>query len=173
MIKCSICNTRKGKRKCQDTDTFICSLCCGSSRTEQKCLDCQFYQDSSLKRNYFKLPYFEIQEMSDDFELQSVSEFIEKALCIFDENHYINDEYAMGILECLLDKYHFNDSIISFENRIEEQGFLFINEQIVDKYKELPPDILTKVISTVMRSLRRHKNGIRGYMDFIQQYVNF
>jgi hypothetical protein len=111
--------------------------------------------------------------MSNDFELQSISEFIEKALCIFDKDHYINDEQAMRILECLLDKYHFNDSIISFKNKVEEQGFLFINDHIEDKYNQLSQVILTKVISAVMRSLRRHKTGTRGYMDFIQQYVNF
>ena len=60
-----------------------------------------------------------------------------------------------------------------FENRVEEQGFSLIYDNLEDKYSKLPHAILTKVICTIMRSIRRHKAGTRGYMDFIQHYIEF
>ena len=110
--------------------------------------------------------------MSNDFELQGISELIERALSILDNDNHINDEQAKGILECLLDKYHFKEESVSFNDPIEEQGFLFINEHLETNYHQLSQSLLSKVICTVMRSIRRHKTGSRGYMDFIHQYVD-
>ena len=54
MAKCPICNSRKGKRKCLISDSFICSLCCGNIRKAETCLGCTFYQKP--KRKYNEVP---------------------------------------------------------------------------------------------------------------------
>jgi hypothetical protein len=43
MAKCSACNFQRGKRKCLADTAFICSLCCGQTRTPEKCTGCSFY----------------------------------------------------------------------------------------------------------------------------------
>lgn len=55
MSKCTICNSRKGKRKCLITLTFICSACCGKSRTDGSCKHCPFYRGPESERKSNKL----------------------------------------------------------------------------------------------------------------------
>ncbi|MGM0452979.1 MAG: hypothetical protein ACQERN_07425 [Thermodesulfobacteriota bacterium] len=54
MAKCLICNARKGKRKCIAAGGFICSQCCGTTRSF----------DKSSMRNYRKLPRYTVSEMA-------------------------------------------------------------------------------------------------------------
>ncbi len=69
MAKCTICNSRKGKRKCLLSDSFVCSLCCGNTRTEEACSECGFYQKP--KRQYNEVPAYFVSEMDGNMELES------------------------------------------------------------------------------------------------------
>ncbi len=64
MAKCTKCNSRKGKRKCLTTDTFICSLCCGESRAAETCQGCSYFKEQSLSRNYKSVPHYSLTMMS-------------------------------------------------------------------------------------------------------------
>ena len=55
MGKCTICNSRKGKRNCLITLTFICSACCGKSRKDGQCKQCSFYQSPRSECKFNKL----------------------------------------------------------------------------------------------------------------------
>lgn len=171
MAKCTICNSRKGKRTCKATDTFICSLCCGASRNQDKCDNCSFYSDLDKSKDYSKVPYFEIREMKIDFHLQSISELIERGLCIFDEENDIDDAIAKKIVERLLDKYHFQECSIVFENDLEEAGFAFVNGHIEKNFRDIPNDLISKVLCTILRSIKRHTYRRSEYLDFAHQFV--
>lgn len=98
--------------------SFICSLCCGQSRTPEKCTSCSYYTDASQNRNYRQVPYYGIKQMSDSMRLQDVSNVIESILCEFDieyDNEF-KDKTAIQLLERAFDKYHFNDSELSFSD---------------------------------------------------------
>lgn len=172
MAKCSICNSRKGKRKCIDSSTFICSLCCGTSGNEIKCNGCSFYKDRSSNRNYRKVPHFSIHEMKDDFELQKISELIERGLCIIDEENDINDSHATRFIGLLLDKYYFKDEPVVFKSEFEKEGFLFIDGHIVENFSDIQTEVIYKVLSAILRSIKRHTNGKREYLDFAHQFIS-
>ena len=147
MAKCSICNTRKGKRQCIADSTVICSLCCGQSRTQDKCTGCSFYKDESSNRNYRKVPFFEIQEMSNSPELQDISYVVEAVFVAFDlESEEFTDKTAEKLLELAFDKYHFQDSVLPFSN-VEERDWFQISlknyslkcwPRYIDQYKDEP-----------------------------------
>ena len=82
MAKCLICNSRKGKRKCLISDSFICSLCCGNIRKAETCLGCAFYQKP--KRKYNEVPAYSVSDMDGNIELESYGNAIEGALCSYD-----------------------------------------------------------------------------------------
>ena len=173
MAKCTICNSRKGKRKCLATDTFICSLCCGEYRTEEKCQGCSYYKDPKLNRNYKSAPHFSLSMMSNLDSLQDQANVIESAFCRLDEeleNNFIDND-AIRIAELLLDHYHFNDNELKFKNELEMSGFSFINSVIENDLKNFSKENTEKIIGTIYRSIKRHTSGRREYLDFIQQHV--
>ena len=117
MAKCSICHSRKGKRKCMAEDSFVCSLCCGQSRNPDKCTGCSYYKDVSHNKNYRKVPFYGTQQMSDSMELQDISNVVESILCGFDieaEDEF-TDKVALQLLELAFDKYHFKDLGANFK----------------------------------------------------------
>lgn len=129
MAKCSICNSRKGKRKCKLVESFICSLCCGETRDNEKCTGCPFYNEfAELRRNYNTAPYYPVYKMANDLNLQDNANIIESAICQFDVelNHTINDNIVLRLIELLLDRYFFNDKEIKFKTKMEENGFNLI-----------------------------------------------
>ena len=173
MAKCSICNSRKGKRKCLNTGTLICSLCCGTSRHESKCAGCSYYKDESSNRNYRKVPYFAIQDLKNDFKLQEISELMERGLCIIDEENDMDDARAARIIELLLDKYYFKDEPVAFKNKFEKYGFSFIDGHIEKNFPDTPQDVIYKVLGSILRSIHRHTNGKREYLNFVHQFLSF
>ena len=111
MAKCAICTSRKGKRKCMAENSFVCSLCCGQSRTPEKCTGCSFYKDVSQNKNYRKVPFYGTNQMSDSMELQDVANVIESILCGFDieDGNEFKDKTALELIELAIDKYHFKE----------------------------------------------------------------
>ena len=173
MAKCSICNVRKGKRKCLATNTFICSPCCGEFRKSDKCSECSFYRDEKTNRNYLKVPSFELQKMADDIGIQNKANVIESAICQFDEDHNrnINDNIALRLIELLIDKYYFNDNNFIFKDALEENGFNLVDNAIKSDIKDISGEEISKIIGTIYRSIKRRTGGRREYINFIQQYV--
>jgi hypothetical protein len=171
MAKCTICNSRKGKRTCKATGTFVCSLCCGDSRNQDKCAECSFYTQLDKSKNYGKIPYFEIREMQNDPRLQIISVIIERELCRFDKGYAIDDETAELIVERLLDKYHFQEPPIAFKNNFEKVGFVSVRNCIDKNRREMSDEVITKILGAILRSIKRHTNGKREYLDFIDHIV--
>lgn len=173
MAKCHLCNSRKGKRKCLATNSFVCSICCGDSRNGEKCGGCSFFKDDKLSRNYSKTPYIPVPEMADNIDLQDYANVIESAICQFDLAHHQNvtDKQVSRLLELLLDKYFFGDLSLSVENELEKEGVELIDNAIRDDLGELSNQEVSKVIGTICRSIKRRTSGNREYVEFITQYV--
>ena len=173
MAKCLICNSRKGKRKCIVQEGLICSLCCGESRSVDKCEGCSYYKDMKLIRNYKKVPHFPVSQMSDDIDLQDSANVIESAICQFDDeqNGILTDKNIIRIVELLLNRYHFKDEDLTIENKLEENGFILIDRAIKEDLSLLSSEELTKLLGTIYRSIRRHHVGNREYIDFIYKHV--
>lgn len=173
MAKCSICNTSKGKRKCKAVDSFVCSLCCGKTRNSEKCDGCSFYSGSEFIRDYNKVPYYPVPEMANDLALQDRSDVIESAICQFDFDldQSLTDSTALRLIELLLDKYYYEDEVIKFKGKLEENGFLTINEKIQKDIDNRFLEDLSKILSAIYRSIKRHTKGGREYLKFIHQHV--
>jgi hypothetical protein len=173
MAKCSICKSRKGKRKCNAEDTFVCSLCCGQTRNPDKCTGCSFYKDDSHNRNYRKVPFYGIRQMSDSMELQDISNSVESILCGFDAEteHNFTDKTALQLLELAFDKYYFKDSELVFSNPALKILFERMSQVIEKDLFDTPKERLIKVLASIYRSIQRRTNGGREYLAFVQQYV--
>ncbi len=173
MAKCTICRSKKGKRKCRITETFICSPCCGETRNADACEGCSYFSPASAARNYKKAPHFPLKRMADDMVLEKMANVVESAICQFDEQEgrRLTDRAAAGVIERLLDKYYFNDADLNFASALEEKGFHFVDGVIVGDLDGPPDETFVKIIATVYRSALRRMTGGRGYMDFIHEYV--
>lgn len=173
MAKCLICNARKGKRRCSAHKGFVCSLCCGETRTFEKCNDCSFFQEMGAVRNYRKVTHYSLVEMSNIVELQDQCIVIESAICNYDDKQdgSLKDNVVERIVELLLDQYHFQDQEVHFANELEEDGFMSMDQAIREDLPSLQPGEITKLLATVHRSIKRHTVHGREYIDFIHQYV--
>jgi len=171
MAKCTICNSRKGKRKCLITDGLICSLCCGHTRTENTCSECVFYQKP--KRKYNQVPAYSVSEMDGNIDLESYGNSIESALCAYDiENgRKLNDNDAIRIVELLIDKYHFHDKQLDQESRIIMNGANYIEKSIREDLKDVRNEEIVKVLGVIRFVARRRTKTGREYMTVIHQYV--
>ncbi len=171
MAKCSLCNSRKGKRKCLTSDTMICSLCCGESRNNNMCAGCSYYQKP--KRKYNELPKFTTIQMEKDTKLADYANVIEGALCSYDielENE-LKDKDAIKILELLLDKYHFLDQKTEIDDQLQISGFDYVEKAITKDLPNIEKEILVKTLGVIrFVAIRRTKFG-REYITIIHQYV--
>lgn len=173
MVKCIVCNSRKGKRKCKETGTFVCSLCCGESRTEEKCAGCSFFTSAAISRNYRSVPYYSTQEMADNFELESIADVVELSLCqiwVHDHQH-VDDRTAARLVELMLDRYHFNDEKPRADTSVLEEGFHFFSKNIGEKLAHIHPEQLVKVLAAVYRSIQRRTVGGTSYLQFVSQFT--
>lgn len=109
--------------------------------------------------------------MSNDFNLQNIAEGIEKCLCEIDNENNINDAVATRIVELLLDKYFFNDEKLFFNSPLEEMGFSYIDKHMKRNLKDISTEEVNRVLATILRSIKRHNNGARGYLHFAHQFV--
>ena len=173
MAKCLICNSRKGKRKCIYNDGFICRLCCGESRSFDKCDGCSYCKDTKSTRNYKKAPYFPLSRMSNVVSLQDDANAIESAICKFDDeqNSSLNDDAIIKIIKLLLDRYYFKDEKLTYSNKLEESGFISVDRAIKEDLSTKSSDEIVKLIGTIYRSALRHNVHSRAYIDFIHEHV--
>lgn len=173
MAKCSICNAKKGKRKCKADDTLICSLCCGQSRNQEKCTACSFYDNSGLRRNYRKVPFYGTAQMADSAELEGIANFIESTFLTIDVDSKIlfRDNDAMRLLELFFDKYHFQDEELHFADTMQEDNYQMILDVCEEDLGTVPLEKLLKVMGAIYRSIQKRTDGSRKYLQFIQQYI--
>jgi hypothetical protein len=149
---------------------FICSLCCGESRTGEKCGGCSFAKPASATRNYRNVPYYTTQEMADTIE--SVSLVVESTLCRIWKNnpHIVNDRTASRLVELLIDKYHFNDDAPPRESPEVEEGFHLLLRNIEKRLPQTSSEELVKVLGAVYRSIARRSDGT-SYLQFISEMI--
>jgi len=173
MAKCLVCNTRKGKRKCQLVDGMVCSLCCGQTRGKEACQGCGYYKETVPRKNYNQIPYYSTETMDSDPQLQVYSNAIEGALCAFDNEtgNRIRDKDAIRILELLLDKYYFKEDITGISDPILERGFNFVKDVIDTDLEDVSQVELTKVLGVIRFVARRRARGGRDYLSIIHTYV--
>lgn len=173
-MKCPLCNSRKGKRKCLITEGNICSLCCGQSRKEATCQGCVFYQEQRPTRKYNEVPSYTTKQMESSDELQGYSFTIERAIFDFDQaTHCImKDPDAITIIERLIDKYYFKDETLRFEDALIEKGFNFVQKAMEDNhFANIPEDIVVKVLGVLRFVARRRTTGKREYLKIIEEYI--
>ncbi|MBI5590846.1 MAG: hypothetical protein HY881_10225 [Deltaproteobacteria bacterium] len=172
-MKCPLCNSRKGKRKCLIADGCICSLCCGQTRNEDACQSCSFYKEPGLRRKYNEVPSYTTRQMEANAELQTYSNVIEGAICSFDHqtDNTINDTIAIGIIELLLDRYHFKDEIIKFDSELVQNGFDYVNKAIEKDLSDIPSENIVKVLGVIHFVAKRRTSGRREYLKIINDYV--
>ena len=173
MAKCILCNSRKGKRKCKETGTLICSLCCGESRTEAKCAGCSFFTSAAISRNYRSVPYYSTQEMVDNPELESIARTVESSLCqiwVHDHQH-VDDRTAIRLVELMIDRHHFNDEKPRADTPVLEEEFRFLSQKIGEELAHIHPEQLIKILAAVYRSIQRRTVGGTSYLQFISQFT--
>ena len=173
MAKCTICNSKKGKRICRISNTFICSSCCGKTRNEESCLGCEFYKSIKQLRKYKDIPRFSTQAMEDNFDLTTYANVIESSICTIDINNNKNlkDDISIKILELLIDKYYFNDSDPVSDNEVVNQGYKLVQNAIYEDLDDISDEIILKIIGAIHFVARRRSMGNREYLDFIHGFV--
>lgn len=172
MAKCPVCNSRKGKRKCQITeDNFICSLCCGTQREADKCLGCSFYQPP--RRKYDSLPAHHLSEMSGNPILEERANSIEGAIVAYDItiDNKLQDDDVIAVLEQLLNLYHFGDASFNATSEVVNNGAIVLKQAIEEDMPDINNDDLVKILGTVRASAKRRSKYGRDYLAFIGQYV--
>ncbi len=84
---------------------------------------------------------------------------------------WINDTVAIRIIELLLDKFHFNDEILKFENELIQNGFDHVNQTIENDLPDVPRETIIRVLSVIHFVAKRRTTGRREYMKIINDYV--
>jgi hypothetical protein len=116
MAKCPVCGIRKGKRKCLIAQAqFVCSLCCANTRQEELCSSCAFYHPP--QHDYSALPVFSQAVMANNHALQDYSQKLDMVMAVEDNAD------KLAILELLLNRYHFDETELKFDNPRCIEGF--------------------------------------------------
>ncbi len=169
--KCSVCESKRGKRFCLITDTLICPLCCGKTRSADACTGCEHYK--APVKNYRSYPAYTISEMEDSWELQDSSECIEGALVDYDilTDEKLQDDDALEIFEIFMDQFHLKEKRTPSSPLIQK-AIEHINEAIDADLEDKPREEITKVLGTIhFVCNRRCKTKNRNYMRIIHQHV--
>ncbi|MBA3007397.1 MAG: hypothetical protein KKB91_00165 [Proteobacteria bacterium] len=173
MAKCTVCDSRKGKRKCKSTGTFICSLCCGETREQEKCEGCSFISPVLASRNYRSVPYFSTEEMAKSPELEGIAENIEKLLCMVwaADSKNFNDGTAARLVERMIDKYHFKDDKQPMAELAIASGDQLLSQAVSQELEHVPTEKLVKVLAAVYRAIQRRTIGGSSYLEFVSHFT--
>lgn len=173
MAKCTVCDSRKGKRKCRSSGTFICSLCCGETREPETCEGCSFISPVSASRNYRSVPYFSTEEMAESPELEGIAENIETLLCMVwaADGENVNDRTAARLVERMIDRYHFKDDKQPITELAIASGEQLLSQAVSKELKHVPAEKLVKVLAAVYRAIQRRTNGGSSYLEFVSQFT--
>lgn len=175
MSKCSVCGSRKGKRKCAPANGLVCSQCCGQTRRRECCEGCAHFREVRSAGRYLDIPRFSLQDMDSDMEMQSYAHTIEATLCMWDLHHEcrLTDPSAMSVMEMLLDKYYFGDSTVWRGEALLRQGFKLVVQAIEQDLYDVPDDTIARILAVIYFTARRRTEGQREYLEFIHRYVGW
>jgi hypothetical protein len=111
--------------------------------------------------------------MENDFDLQDYGNAIESALCAFDQSmgNMLTDKTILGILELLLDKYHFKKNVLMPEDNLLAKGFPLVEGTIKSDLADIPAETIEKLLGSIYSVAKRRSKGGREYLDFIHDYV--
>lgn len=171
MSKCWSCATKKGKRDCLLSEQPICSACCGQQRQADTCATCPYY--APPKRHYAAITRYTPSEIDEQSQLTEIAMHIESAFvqCDWVYEKQLRDKQILGVIEALLDHYHFNDPLIAALEAHQASWFNVEAEQLLPVLKGYPVDTITRVIGTIYFVARRRSAGRREYLDFIAHFV--
>lgn len=172
MATCSICNARKGKRKCLKGG-LACSQCCGETRGPETCNGCSFFGDGIPLKNYRSIPYYETTALTNSPVLENIANVIESTLCAFDvrSEGRFTDKEALRLIELLLNEHHFKEPLPAIEPPAFASSCTEMRQILASELSAVDEGDLIKVLATVYRSIQRRTNGGNAYLNFIQRYV--
>ena len=150
---------------------MICSLCCGQSRSEEKCAGCSFYDGAGPRRNYRKVPFYGTQHMADSDELVKIGHVIESTLLAIDFESDFRDSDASKLLELFFDQHHFNDEQLQFADATQEEHYRMLEQACEEDLDTVPQEKLIKVMAAIHRSIQRQTDGSRKYLQFLHKYI--
>jgi hypothetical protein len=170
-MKCPVCTSKKGKRACLLTKSSICTLCCGTHRTKETCYPCIYYQEP--KRNYAKIPFYRPDEMDGHFERQDIANMIESAISTFDykTGDKIQDEFAIHMIEILLDVYYFKQPFNTSNDKLLDDGCRYVLSTLENALADTAHEEMSKILGAIYFVARRRTQGGRQYLNLIRQYV--
>ncbi len=109
-VKCSICHSKRAKRKCIKNDSMICPVCCANTREERSCAKCPHFkaaqnynQSKTGKKKHFMIVIDEEVEKAvdealilvDKGEIEAGKKRLHKLYCDHPQNHVVN--YGLGV----------------------------------------------------------------------------
>ena len=83
----------------------------------------------------------------------------------------MNDTIPIRVIELLLDKHHFQDESLVFDNDLLERAFRHVNKVIETDLSKVPTDKLVKILAVIHFVAKRRSRGGREYLEIINQYV--
>jgi hypothetical protein len=97
-------------------------------------------------------------------------------MCHFDldQKRTTTDGFFKQVIERFLDRYAFGAEDLPFSSDLEREAFSAIEAHISDSLTGVAPDLLTKVLGAVCRSIKSHPDGRyagRNHVVFIHHYV--
>lgn len=172
-MKCPVCNSRKGKRKCLLTTTWICSLCCGQERSKDSCEGCPYFRERKPQRRYGEVPAYTAETMANRSDLTAHAYVIEEAISTFDADigGRLRDETALRMLELLMDQYHFQDLQLASEEERAQQGLQRVATAIDQHLSDLSALVLVRVLCTIYLLAKRRSQGGREYLNFLREFA--
>jgi len=116
---------------------------------------------------------FALQRMDADDQLQDYANAIESTFCAFDQSmgNILTDKTILGLLELLLDKYHFKKSLLMPQDNLLAKGFPLVENTIKNDLPGVPDETIEKIVGTIYFAAKRRSKGGREYLDFIHKYV--
>jgi hypothetical protein len=110
--------------------------------------------------------------MEDNLDLQSISNSIESALCFWDQSFKgaLNDDSALRVLEGLLDRYYFKETVEIAEEPVRT-GYEMVSDAIRNDLSDIPEETIIKILGVIYFVAKRRARGGRDYFNVIRQYV--
>lgn len=88
-----------------------------------------------------------------------------------EHDNTLSDTDAVRLLELLIDRYHFKDETIAFDNPFIESCFHYMTGIIEEDLCEISPHTLVKILGVIRFVARRRSQGGREYMKVINDLV--
>jgi hypothetical protein len=110
--------------------------------------------------------------MNNDLDLQSIANSIESTLSLWDQSckGSLKDEHALRVLESLLDRCYFKDTVEIIEEPIKT-GYQMVFDVIRNDLSDIPEEKIVRILGVIHFVAKRRAKGGRDYFDVIDKYV--